>query len=90
MAAVKHSPAQVALGRAVRWNRARRGWSRNKLGQIAGVHYNHIGQIERGEVSPTFSMLRRLTGALQIPLWRLIAEGEKIERELVALPQRRG
>jgi transcriptional regulator with XRE-family HTH domain len=50
----------------------------------AGMHRNYIGAIERGEINPTFSVLRRLARGLRMPLSQLIAEGEKIEREGVA------
>ncbi len=82
MAAVKHSPAHSALGRAVRWSRARRDWSQDELGLAAGLHRNYIGAIERGEINATFSVLRRLARGLQMPLSELVAEGEKIEREI--------
>lgn len=84
MAGPKHSPAHNALGRAVRWIRARRGWSQEELGFEAGLHRNYIGAIERGEINATFSVLRRLARGLRMPLSELVAEGEKIEREGVA------
>jgi transcriptional regulator with XRE-family HTH domain len=81
----KHSPAHNALGRAVRWSRARLGWSQDELAMNAGMHRNYVGAIERGEINATFSVLRRLARGLRMPLSELIAEGEKIEREGVAM-----
>jgi transcriptional regulator with XRE-family HTH domain len=81
VAAGTHSPAHVALGRAVRSIRAGRGWSQETLGFFCGMHRNYIGALERGETNATYGVLRRLAWGLQMPLSELVAEGEKIERE---------
>jgi DNA-binding XRE family transcriptional regulator len=81
MATPKHSPAHQALGRAVRWSRARQGLSQEELAHQCGLHRNYVGAVERGEINATFRVLRKLAGGLRMPLSKLIAEGEAIEHE---------
>lgn len=40
--------------------------SQTELGQIAGMHYNHIGRYERGGSLPTAEALQRLADALGV------------------------
>ncbi|MBB4662133.1 helix-turn-helix transcriptional regulator [Conexibacter arvalis] len=63
----------VVLGRAVRELRARRFLTQAGLGTEAGLHRNYVGAIERGEINPTFRILRKLATGLQLPLSELIA-----------------
>jgi transcriptional regulator with XRE-family HTH domain len=81
----KQSPAHVALGRAVRELRARRGLSQEELGFCSRLHRNYVGAIERGEINPTFRILIALSRGLAVPLSELLVV---FERQLVALPSR--
>jgi transcriptional regulator with XRE-family HTH domain len=81
----KQSPAHVALGRAVRELRARRGLSQEELGFCSRLHRNYVGAIERGEINPTFRILISLSRGLSVPLSELLMV---FERQLVALPSR--
>jgi transcriptional regulator with XRE-family HTH domain len=83
----KQSPAHVALGRAVRELRARRGLSQEELGFCSRLHRNYVGAIERGEINPTFRILIALSRGLAMPLSELLVV---FERQLVALPSRDG
>jgi len=83
----KHSDAHVALGRAVRELRARRGLSQEELGFCSRLHRNYVGAIERGEINPTFRILISLSHGLPVPLSELLIV---FERQLVALPSRDG
>jgi DNA-binding XRE family transcriptional regulator len=69
------------LGRAVLELRARRGLSQEQLGFAAGLHRNYVGAIERGEINPTFRILRKLANGLRIPLSELMEVRERHERE---------
>jgi transcriptional regulator with XRE-family HTH domain len=61
MAAGDPKPAElVALGRAVRELRARRGISQETLAHRSYLHRNYVGAIERGEINPTFRILLKL------------------------------
>lgn len=48
----------------VRRLRRRAGISAEELGNRAGIHFNHVGSIERGKVEPRLGTLVRLIGAL--------------------------
>lgn len=66
-------PEYVTLGRAVREVRARRSLTQEALGRESALHRNYVGAIERGEINPTFRILRKLATGLQLPLSELIA-----------------
>src|SRR3954452_687425 len=67
-----HSADHARLGRAIRELRARRGLSQEELGFRAGLHRNYVGEIERGEIKPTFRVLLKLERALHLPLSKII------------------
>jgi transcriptional regulator with XRE-family HTH domain len=81
MGTPKHSPAHQALGRTVRFLRAKGGWSQEELGLRSRLHRNYVGAIERGEINPTFRVLLKLSRGLELPLSRLISEWEELRRE---------
>jgi transcriptional regulator with XRE-family HTH domain len=56
--------------------REARGWSQADLAARAGVSRAMIGKIERGEASPTASLLGKLSGALEITMAMLLARAE--------------
>ncbi len=66
------SPLLVHLGSTLRRVRAQRGWSQEKLAELAGLDRSYVGQIERAVVSPTLSTLEKLASALQLPPSELI------------------
>ena len=82
MAEPKHSPDHQALGRAVRWGRARRGLSQEELGFRARLHRNYVGAIERGEINPTYRVLLKLGEGLCITPSKLLAEAETLRCEM--------
>ena len=55
----------VALGRAVREGREKAGISQEKCGELAGLHRNEIGSLERGEKNVSFINLVRVCRALR-------------------------
>jgi len=44
--------------------RNHRGFTRQQLADLVGVHYQTIGYLERGEYSPSLSLALRLAAAL--------------------------
>lgn len=64
------------FGAAVRSLRRERGVSQEELGQRAGLHRNHVGQIERGELSPTLDTIDVIANALAVRASDLIARAE--------------
>jgi transcriptional regulator with XRE-family HTH domain len=64
------------LGARIRIERETRGWSLTDLAQRSGVSRAMINKVERGEASPTASLLGRLSGAFGLTLSALLARTE--------------
>ncbi|WP_110656447.1 helix-turn-helix domain-containing protein [Salinicola halimionae] len=70
-----------AIGRHLKKHRAERGWSLDRVARECGVSKAMLGQIERGESTPTVSTLWKIAGGLRLPLSRfLVAEGSALQR----------
>jgi len=54
----------LQFGKKVREERERKGYSQEKLGEIAGVHRTYIGMIERAEKNITLTNMERIARAL--------------------------
>lgn len=67
----------------IRIEREARGWSLSELAERAGVSRAMIHKIERGESSPTATLLARLSGAFSISMSTLIARAEMQEGKLL-------
>jgi transcriptional regulator with XRE-family HTH domain len=64
------------LGARIKIERERRGWSLTDLAGRSGVSRAMINKVERGEASPTASLLGRLSGAFGLTLSALLARTE--------------
>jgi transcriptional regulator with XRE-family HTH domain len=71
-------PLHVAFGRVIRELRTEQGISQEELGNRTGLHRNHVGQVERGELSPTLTSVEVLADALGLPPSELIARSERL------------
>ncbi len=67
----------------IRIERESRSWSLSELAERAGVSRAMIHKIERGESSPTATLLGRLSGAFGISMSTLIARAEMQEGKLL-------
>ncbi|HIE5389928.1 TPA: helix-turn-helix domain-containing protein [Enterobacter cancerogenus] len=67
----------------IRIERESRGWSLSELAERAGVSRAMIHKIERGDSSPTATLLARLSGAFGISMSTLIARAEMQEGKLL-------
>jgi transcriptional regulator with XRE-family HTH domain len=67
-------PRLVALGRALRKARRERDLSQEAVGQLAGMHPNHVGTIERGTKDLRATTLLRLIEALDMSPAELFAD----------------
>ena len=67
----------------IRLERESRGWSLSELADRAGVSRAMIHKIERGDSSPTATLLARLSGAFGISMSTLIARAEMQEGVIV-------
>ena len=60
------------IGIRLRQQRSRRGYSQERLAELAGLHPTYIGQIERGEKNLTVESLSKITQALGVPMSQLL------------------
>jgi transcriptional regulator with XRE-family HTH domain len=61
------------VGRKIREYRTSKGLSQEELAHRAGLHTAHLGQIERGEKSPTIDSLDKIVAALGITFEELFS-----------------
>lgn len=64
------------IGQRVALERELRGWSLSELAERSGVSRAMIHKVERGESSPTATLLGKLSGAFGLTVSTLIARGE--------------
>ena len=75
----KAADPRIALGRAIRKLRLKRGLSQEELADLATIHRTYIGDVERGTRNIALLNMVRVAHALGLPLSRLIAEMEQGE-----------
>lgn len=82
MSTIVNDPTQ-SLADRIAIERAARGWSLAQLAQRSGVSKAMISKIERGEASPTATLLGRLSGAFGLTLSALLARAEQVNDRLL-------
>jgi transcriptional regulator with XRE-family HTH domain len=60
------------LGRTIREFRDRRKVSQEKLAELADLHHNYIGELERGEKAASIDVLVKIAKALRIRVKTLV------------------
>lgn len=72
---VRHkAPEAVVFGQSLRRLRTERGWSQEKLADAAGITLNYVGNLERGEQSPSLHILVCLAGAFDVDMSVLLSD----------------
>ena len=66
------TPAQVALGKAIRAIREEQGTSQERLALAIGIDRSYFSAIERGEFNLTLAVLLKVTEGLGVPAWGLL------------------
>jgi transcriptional regulator with XRE-family HTH domain len=56
--------------------RAARGWSQEELGARAGLTYKFIGEVERGQKSPSLDSLGAIARGFGIDIGELFGDGQ--------------
>ena len=80
----------AAFGGVVRQHRAQRNLSQERLAEMADLHRNYIGMLERAECAATLDVAERIAQALGIKLEDLIRETRRrLESGTVVIPRRR-
>ena len=62
----------IAFGKRIRYLRDRKGFSQEAIADEAGLDRAHMGRIERGERSPSLTLIYRLCLALRLPPNKLL------------------
>ena len=65
------------LGQEVRDRRTRKKLSQEALANLAGIHTNVVGRLERGKYNPTVDTLSSIAAKLGVPLSELFGAAEK-------------
>lgn len=60
------------LAKKIRLLRVERGWSQEVLAELAGLHRNYIGHVERTEVNVGLANLEKIARAFEIPVHELL------------------
>ncbi|MCM3630022.1 helix-turn-helix domain-containing protein [Paenibacillus glycanilyticus] len=60
------------IGENIRAIRKQKGFSQEQLALRAEINGSYMGQVERGEKSPTIDVLSKIAHALQCPLEQLV------------------
>ena len=63
----------IAFGAAVRDERTNQGIAQETLAHLAGIERSHVGQIERGEHTPTLPLILKIARALKCSSAHLMA-----------------
>ena len=77
------SDPTTQIARRLTLEREARSWSQADLAARAGVSRAMISKIERGQASPTATILGRLSGALELTMATLLARAEAGSARLV-------
>jgi transcriptional regulator with XRE-family HTH domain len=72
-------PEDLALGRALREIRERKGISQEDAAHLAGLHRAQYGRYEQGNNAPSFVMVMRIASAFGVGVADIAAA---VEREL--------
>ncbi len=79
----------AAFGTIVRRHRSARELSQERLAEVAEIHRNYVGMLERGECAATLDVAERLAQALGVVLEDLIGKTRRaLARGTVVLPRR--
>lgn len=62
------------LGRLIQHHRKSKGLTQVQLGELTGYSLSHIGKIEQGLNTPSFTALKKIASVLDFPLDAFIAE----------------
>ena len=68
---------QAAFGKALRKFRLSGGLSQEKLAELADIHRNYVGDIERGERNIGIVNMVKVADALKVNLSEVVREMEK-------------
>ena len=62
------------FGAVVRSLREARAWSQEQLAEQAGLNRSYVGEIERGDATPSIVTVDKLARAFAVPIEHLFSE----------------
>ena len=68
----------ILLGRRIRTLRTAKGLTQQELGHRADVDYKFIGEIERGNMNPSFNVLVKIATTLDVELPEILRFEQEI------------
>lgn len=68
----------ILLGRRIRTLRNTKGFTQQELGHHADVDYKFIGEIERGNMNPSFKVLMKIAKALDVDIPEILRFEQEI------------
>ena len=68
----------LSFGKRIRTIRMSKNMSQEKLAELSGLHPTYIGQIERGEKSPTLDSIYKISIGLNITLSKMFYNMDNI------------
>jgi len=60
----KTEQSKILFGRRLKAVREAKGYTKDKLGKLVGIHHSQIGRYEKGDASPSAEVLKKLANAL--------------------------
>jgi transcriptional regulator with XRE-family HTH domain len=66
MALTKTQNSKNAFGKRLTTAREAKNLTKQKLGEVVGVHHSQIGRYEKGEASPAAEVLKKMANALNV------------------------
>ncbi len=63
---MQKSRTRGLFGKKVRELREKQGWSQEKLAEIADLHRNYVGNVERGEQNISIDNIEKIAHALGV------------------------
>ena len=71
----------LALGQAIRASRLSLHMTQEEFAEKAGIHVTYVSAIELGKRNLSWTALKRISNALEIPTSKLVVMAEALERE---------
>jgi transcriptional regulator with XRE-family HTH domain len=62
------------VGQTIRKHRVKAGLSIERLADRADLHYNYVGELERGEKAASLDSLVKIAKGLGVRPWKLLAQ----------------
>jgi transcriptional regulator with XRE-family HTH domain len=72
------STVVIRIGKSIREARKRRRLSQEALAELAGINRSFLGEIERGEATPSIQTLQKLANGMDVKLSELIRQYEQL------------